>query len=169
MKLVIDTCSIILLAKATVLQGFAEWKELMITKGVYDEVMEGKSKQLLDALVLERLVEEKKIIIKEDTKKEVAQKLITDFGLGLGEAESIAAALETKEKMIVTDNKQGRKTAKVQELKLVGSIDVVMALYKTKRIGKEKAIGALKILKEKGWFQEYILQDALEEMQNEKT
>lgn len=167
MKLVVDACSIILLAKATVLEEVAKWRQVMISTGVYKEVMEGKGKQGIDALILEKLGEEKKITIKNNIKKELVEKLMTDLGLGDGEAESIALALETKEKMIVTDNKQGRKAAKVQGLRLSGSIEIIMALYKTKRISKEKIQSALRTLKEKGWFQDYLIEEALREVQNE--
>jgi len=166
MKLVIDACSIILLAKATVLEELTKWKGIMITKGVYNEVLEGKDEKLLDALLLEKLVEEKKIPIKNNLKRELIQKLSKDFGLGIGESESLALALETSDKAMVTDNKQGRKAAKIQGLKLLGSIDIVIALYKAKRIDKEKAISALKNLKDNGWFQDYLMEKALEEIQN---
>lgn len=165
MKVVIDACSIILLAKSSVLETLTKWMEVMITEGVYNEVVEGKNKKLLDALVLERLVEEKKITIETKYKKEVVQKFTNDFSLGLGEAESVALALESNS-IVITDNKQGRKAAKVQGLQLVGSIETIIALYKTKNIDKEKAINALKVLKRVGWFQEYLIEEAMGDVQN---
>ena len=166
MRIAVDACSVILLAKATVLEELAKWRELMITNSVYKEVLEGKEKSFLDALLLERLVNEKKIAVCNEVKEVLTQKLKIDFGLGAGEAESITLALENTNRMILTDNKQGRKTAKIQGLKLLGSIDTVLALFKAKRITKEKAIGALKTLKEMGWFQEYLIETALEEVNN---
>jgi len=166
MILAIDSCSIILLAKAMVLEELAKWRKIMITKEVFNEVLEGKDKKLLDALVLERLVKERIIIIKENINKKLIQKFKTDFGLGGGEAGSIALALESEDKAIITDNKQGRKAAKIQRLKLSGSIDVIMALYKLNKISKEKAIGALKVLKGQGWFQDYLIETALQEVQD---
>ena len=136
----------------------------MITDEVYNEVMEGKDKQLFDALLLERLVEEKKIAVEHQLNKDCVQKIILDFGAGMGEAESLALALTTKDKIIVTDNKQGRKVAKIQGLNLLGSIDVVVALRKTGKISKEKALQALHILKKEGWFQEYLLEKAMEDI-----
>ncbi len=166
MRLVIDACSVILLAKASMLEECTKWKEMIITNGVYAEVLKGKEKQLEDALLLERLVDEEKMKIESKTQKEVVQKLTQDFGLGVGEAESIAVAGETQEKIILTDNKQGRKAAKIYGLKLVGSIDVILALLKTEKISKEKAVHALKTLKDKGWFQNYVIEEAIAEVQN---
>lgn len=165
MKLVVDACSMILLAKAGVLEELTGWKEIIVTKGVYDEVIEGKNKQLVDALVLEKLAGENKIMIDGSVHKELTKRLIGDFGLGIGEAESIALALNA-DMVIVTDNKQGRKTAKIHGLELLGSIDIITVLHKAKKIGKEKAISALKILREHGWFHDYIIEEALREVQN---
>mgnify|MGYP001593204068 FL=1 len=166
MELAIDACSIILLAKATVLEEFTKWKKTMITEGVYNEVLEGKDKQFLDALLLERLVEEKKISVEGNLRKKMIQKLMNDFGVGIGEAGSIALALESKGKTILTDNKQGRKAAKVHGLKLLGSVEVVTSLFKKGKISKEKTISALRTLKDKGWFQDHLIEGALEEVQN---
>ena len=113
---------------------------------------------------MERLKEEKKIDIKNVLNKELIQKLAHDIGLGAGEAESIAAALESKSKTILTDNKQGRKAAKIYGLNLLGSIEIIIALYKKQKISKEKALTALKILKEKGWFQNYLIEEAKKEV-----
>lgn len=167
MEIIIDSCSVILLAKATILEKFSEWKKTMITGTVYSEVLEGKEKRFLDALLLERLVNEKKIHIDENFRKELVQKMVQDFGLGIGESESIAAASETKNRIVITDNKQGRKAAKIQGLNLSGSIDVVISLYIAKKITKEKALSALQVLKKEGWFQDYLVEYAINEVQNE--
>ena len=165
MKVVIDSCSIILMAKATVLEEFVKWKESIITEQVYCEVMEGKEKKLFDALLLSKLVDEKKILKNNPKGKEMAKKLMDDFGLGKGEAESIAVAIENNSP-IITDNKQGRKAAKIYGMALLGSIDVITALYKVKKITKEKAVNALKSLKEHGWFNDYLIENALEDIKN---
>lgn len=167
MTLIVDSCSIILLAKATVLEELAKWKKILITAGAYEEVIEGKEKKYLDALLLERLVAEQKIKIRNKLNRGVVKKLSADFGLGIGEAESIALALEETDLSLVTDNKQGRKTAKVYGLALAGSVETVVAMHKTKKISKEKAINSLRILKNAGWFQNYLIEKAFEEVQNE--
>ena len=167
MELVIDACSIILLAKATVLEKVAEWKEVIISQAVYEEVIEGKNKKFIDALLLEKLIGENKINIQTGLKAEVKKKLVDDFCLGEGEAESIAIALNKKDNRIITDNKQGRKASKIYGLNLIGSIEVIVSLFKLKRITKEKALGALAVLKEVGWFQEHLIEEALMEVKDE--
>ncbi len=167
MSLVIDACSIILIGKATVLEKLAEWKKVIISPTVYKEVIEGKNKKFIEALLLERLSNENKISIQSNANEEIIKKLINDFGLGEGEAESIAIAIDEKNKMIVTDNKQGRKASRIYGLNLIGSIEIIVILFKLKQITKEKAIMALEILRKVGWFQDYLIEKAMEEIKNE--
>ena len=166
MNIAVDSCSIILLSKATVLESFAKNYNLYITEEVYKEILEGKDKKFIDALLTEKLVNENKIkIIKVNNKR--ADKLIEDFNLSIGEAKTLSLLLENKCEFIVTDNKQGRKAAVIYSLNLSGSIDVVVSLYRLKIIDKEKAISALKKLHDFGWFNEYLVENAMEDIKNE--
>lgn len=164
--MVIDACSIILLSKATVLERVTEWKTVIVSQSVYNEVIEGKDKKFIDALLLEKLVSENKISLQTDLNLEVKKKLVNDFGLGEGEAESITIALDEKDKIIVTDNKQGRKASKIYGLNLVGSIELIVSLSKLKKITKEKAMSALETLRKAGWFQDHLIEKALGDIEN---
>ena len=94
MKIAIDSCSIILLAKASVLEAMADKYKLFITNAVYEEILKGKDKKYVDALLIEKLVGEKKINIGKIKNEKMIKKLIGDFSLGLGEAEILALVLE---------------------------------------------------------------------------
>ena len=162
-KLIIDSCSIILLAKASVLERLTELHEMYITNAVAEEVLAGKKKQFADALLLERLLNEKKIK-SIPYPKEMGEKIMSDYNMGKGEASIITVGFIQKEIIIVTDNLQGRKVAKVFGLPLVGSIECIVSLYKNKKITKEKAKESLGILKKEGWFQSYLIDDAEEDL-----
>mgnify|MGYP001570717943 CR=1 FL=1 len=166
MKIAIDSCSIILLSKATVLEAVCKEYDLIMAKTVYEEVLKGKDKKFMDALLTEKMVKEKKIIIKKVANARLVNKLIRDFNLGNGEAEALALAISGECECIITDNKQGRKSALIHGLKLIGSIDVISALCKLKLIDKSKAQNGLMKLKEFGWFQEYLIESAMEEIKN---
>ena len=166
MKIAIDSCSIILLAKATVLETLASHYSLSITDKVYKEILEGKDKKFIDALLTERLVKEGFIQIKKINNNKLIKKLIGDFNLGAGEAETLVLTLDKQCEVISTDNKQGRKVAIIYNLKLVGSIDLIISSYKLKLIDKHKVTDALKRLREFGWFQDYLIDNALEEVKN---
>lgn len=166
MTFVADACTIILLAKARVLESFLDWKKIVISKTVYNEVMKGKEKKFFDALLVERLYIDKKVIVIDVKNKKMLNKLKDDFGLGDGEAETIAIYLEGKFQGLITDNKQGRKTAKIYNIDPIGSPDIVISLFKAKKISKEKVINALNSLRKYGWFEDSIIDYALLEVEN---
>ena len=154
-----DSCSVILLAKASVLETLLEEYAVVVTSSVYKEVMKGKLKLFKDALLVERLKKEGKLtIISVNTT--LMKKLRRDFNMGEGEASTLAATLKEKEGIIVTDNRQGRKAAHINNLLLVGSIELVVSLYRKKRITREKVLHALNILKDEGWFDDHLIETA---------
>jgi len=162
-KLIVDSCTIILLAKASVLETASESYILLITQEVYKEVLEGKTKQFKDALLTERLKETNKIkIVKPDTI--LMNKLMKDFNMGEGEASTVAIAIKDKNTITATDNKQGRNATKINNMPLVGSPDIIVALCKQKKINIYKATAALKIIQEKGWFDTYLIEKSLEDL-----
>ena len=120
----------------------------------------------MDALLAEKLVKEGKIRVIKAKNTGIIKKLMNDFNLGIGEAGTLTLALDRECDAVCTDNKQGRKAAMLNNLNLIGSIDVVVSLHKLKRIDKSRVIGALKALKEFGWFHEYLIEKALEDIKN---
>ena len=166
MKLALDSCSAILLAKATVLESMCKKYYLIMAKTVYGEILKGRDKKFMDALLTEKLVKEKKIIVKTVINAKLVNKLVRDFNLGKGESETLALVIGGECDAIVTDNKQGRKSALIHGLKLIGSIDVITALCNLKLIDKNKAQDGLMKLKEFCWFQEYLIDNAMEDIKN---
>lgn len=167
MKFVVDSCSIILLAKASVLERWSELQDVVVTEAVYTEVLQGKDKMFTDALILEKLYGQKRIHFTQANQK-IVKKIMEDFHMGRGEASTIAVSLTEKKVVTVTDNRQGRKAAMINNLPLVGSIEIIVNLYKTKKINYEKAVHALKILNEEGWFDAYLIEKAQEDLQHER-
>jgi len=166
MKVAVDSCSIILLAKATILETLSNKYDLFITEKVHKEILQGRDKNFLDALLTERLVKEKKIIISKAVNNNLTKKLMRDFNLGAGEAETLALVMEKQCEAIITDNKQGRKSAFIHGLNLIGSVDVISALYRLKLIDEDKAAEGLKRLREFGWFHDYLIDKALEDIKH---
>ena len=143
--IVADACTIILLAKASVLEKAVKAYEMRLTGEVYREIAAGKEKMFPDALLVERLHNEKKVRIVE-TSEELTKKMMQDFNMGDGEASVIAAGLRQKDAIMATDNRQARKCAKIYGLSLVGSVEIVVSLYHKKIIDKAKAKQAITIL-----------------------
>ena len=160
--IIADSCSVILLAKATLLERAIETYNINITKIVLEEIMKGKENMSTDALIVEKLKENNKLNIIDDDKK-ITQRLELDFNMGLGEASTISMAI-TEKCIIATDNKQGRKAAFINNLNLVGSPDIVVSLWKKEKISKEKAIDSLETLRKEGWFDNYIIEKAMDDI-----
>lgn len=158
-----DACSLILLAKASVLESAAEEYSIIVTSEVYQEVVAGKQQMFPDALLVERLHNEEKIAI-EKIEGKMTRKLIQDFNMGAGESSTLALGLKNQKMIVATDNKQGRKAATIFNLLLVGSIEVIVSLFKRKKISQEKAITALKILQKEGWFNSYLIEKGIEDI-----
>ncbi len=167
MKIVIDSCSIILLAKASILEKFLDSYDLLVTTEVYNEVIKGKEKMFKDALLIEKLnKEDKLVIVKTDTK--IKKKIMQDFNMGEGESSVIALGIKNSY-TVATDNKQGRRAAEINNIPLVGSIEITVSLLKKRKIDYEKASEALRILKEEGWFDNTLIEKAMEDIKNGRS
>ena len=104
----------------------------------------------LDALLVERLVDEKKLSISvpdNETKARI-EKLFNVHG---GELEVLAVALATK-RTIVTDDKKCSNAAKALKLSFITSLDVVVALYRKGVISKQEALQFVENLDSYGWY-----------------
>lgn len=167
MIIAMDACSAILLSKAGLTEIFSMQHRIVITSQTYKEIIKGKEKKADDALIIEKLCNDGAIKKNEAGDKELFKKIKRDFGFGDGEASTIAFAVENKS-AILTDNKQARKASKIYGLKLIGSPEAVVSLYKAGKISRDKALSALKKIKEFGWFGEYIIEKSMEEIENEQ-
>jgi predicted nucleic acid-binding protein len=164
MNIAMDACTAILLAKASVLESAARTFNIILPKSVYNEILAGKEKKYTDALLAERLVKDKVIFIMDVENISLREAIKQDFGMDDGEADAIALQLQENFDAVATDNKQGRKAAKIYSNALLGSPDIITALFKRKKVSKEKAIQACDILKKEGWFNELLLERVLEDI-----
>lgn len=160
--IIADSCSVILLAKATLLEAAAESHNIAVTKEVFEEVTAGKKRMAADALLVEKLHKENKLHVKAAEAK-TAKKLAKDFNMGRGEASTIAVAIR-ENCIVATDNRQGRKAAFINNLPLIGSPEIAVSLWKKGIITKGKAKDALSVLKKEGWFDSYIIEKAMEDV-----
>lgn len=155
MTIIIDASSLILLAKTGLLEKLLDKNKLIIPEKVYIEVMKGKEKAMLDAFLVEKLVNENKIDIQKVDKK-VYENILKLFGLWAGEAEVLALALKDK-LPIITDDKKCLNAAKAANIQHITTLDIVISLFQKKYIDKEKAKKSMEILEEYGWYKKDII------------
>src|SRR3989344_1521965 len=150
MTIISDATAFILLSKATVLEIFANRNIVVTSPIVYEEVARGKEKGRFDSLLVEKLVNEKKIKLRDPDKSsnEKIQKL---FDLRLGELDVVSLAHNTDD-TILSDDKKCLNVAKTLGIPFITSLDVILVLYKKRAIKKEKAIESIDKLEEYGWY-----------------
>ncbi len=150
MTLVSDATSLILLAKVELLETLVTRNAVVMPPKVYEEVAKGKDKSRLDALLVERLVAEKKLNIAVPG-NEIKAKIEKLFNVHGGELEVLAIALATK-RTIVTDDKKCLNAAKALNLSFITSLDVVVALRRRGAISKQVALQCVERLGSYGWY-----------------
>ena len=156
MTIVADASSLILLSKIKLLEKLAERNRIIVPKKVYEKVAKGKEKGREDAFLVERMIREKKIMLRganEKLKKDVEK----TFNLHGGENEALAVALENKD-TVLTDDKKCITAAGTLKLNFITSLDVVIAMYKKGRIDKKRAMQSLDELLEYGWYKRGLIE-----------
>lgn len=109
-------------------------KKLVISNEVYEEVVtRGIKINSSDALLIKAYIEKGEIEIKmlNSEWKEKAKFFQTIYAtLDAGEAETIALALQEKEKVVLIDERTARKTSELLGLKPLGSLWVLIVAFK---------------------------------------
>lgn len=109
------------------------YKNIEITHEVYNEVViKGLEKNSKDALIVKECIDNKdiKIFNLDEKSLNLASKIQNIYNLDLGEAETIALALQLKEKEIVIDEESAREAAKAFGVKPIGSLRILLSAYK---------------------------------------
>lgn len=117
------------------------YKNLEITNKVYEEVvLKGIEKNASDAFTVKEYIDKKEIeVINLDEKfLDMANKIRLVYSIDIGEAETIALALQLAQKEIIIDEKGAREAAKSFGIKPVGTLRILLKAYKKKLISKRE-------------------------------
>ena len=150
MTIISDATSLILLAKAGLLELLTNRNKVIVPKLVYEEVVKGKIKGRADSMLVEKLVAEKKLSVMS-VNKSIKNKIEKMFNLKGGELEVVSLALG-KTCAIITDDKKCLNAAKALKIDFITSLDVIAVFNKKGIIKKEGALECIGILEEYGWY-----------------
>lgn len=117
------------------------YQNIEITNEVYKEVvLKGLEKNATDASIIKHHIENKNIKVFNLNKKfiEMADKIQSIYNIDIGEAETIALALQLNRKEIIIDEISAREAAKSFGIKPIGSLRVLLLAYKSNLINKEE-------------------------------
>jgi len=153
MIIISDSSSLILLEKSELLNKLTEKTKIIIPNKVYEEVVkEGLRKNYTDAIKINNLVKNKRVIVKKIKK-------LRDFPITLGEGEKEALELYYQEKAraIIVDDKKALNVCKAMNIPYITVHIVLMDMLKEKMINKQQALDSLKILDREGRYSSDII------------
>ena len=157
---VFDSSTLILTAKMELLDMFlAEiGMEVAIPRAVEEECCGGK--MTLDALMIQKAIEESRIMVRGVRNRKLVLKLGADFSMGRGESEAIALALQEKARLVGIDDKRGINACKLTGVPFTSAIAILLRSRQKRLIDKDDALARLSSLATYGHYKSSILEDA---------
>lgn len=165
--IVVDSSSLILLAKLEWLGKLAgQYERVLIPAAVFEEVVgTGKNKKtFFDALLVEKRVQEGALVVKTVKSPEATEELMETFGLGLGESETLALALESKAGVVALDDGKAMKAARVLGLPFITTLTFVLQLLFSGNIRAPEATQTVNKLAAWGWYSGELIERTLLEV-----
>jgi predicted nucleic acid-binding protein len=157
---VLDASTLILLAKAELLGLFLEDVELQVA--IPAEVAREccGAKKTLDALLIQKALDESAIAIVSVKNRKFVSKLQADFSLGQGEAEAIALAVGERARLLGIDDKNGINACKLLGVPFTTAIGILLRSSEKGLLSRSSALAALAPLARHGRYKSSILDDA---------
>ncbi|MFZ3073183.1 MAG: hypothetical protein WA162_08065 [Thermodesulfobacteriota bacterium] len=144
--IVFDSSTLILLAKAELLDEFINdyGGMILIPQEVERECC--RQKKTFDAVLIQKRVEDKKIIVAKISNAGLRGRLMGDFNICAGEAEAIVLAIERKAKITATDDRNAIKACKMLKMSFTSAIAILVRMKDKGTIDAERAKASLNAL-----------------------
>jgi predicted nucleic acid-binding protein len=157
---IFDASTLILIAKAEMLDLFLDrvGHEVAVPPEVEKECC--SVKKSLDALMIQKALDESKIQVIPVKNPKLVMKLRGDFGLGRGEAEAIVLALTEKAQVLGIDDKNGINACKLLGVAFTTAIGILVRMYEKRLLTTSLALAKLDGLAKHGRDRKSILDDA---------
>jgi len=156
MSLVIDTSTLLLLAKASLLEQALDRFPVTLPEEVRIEALAKPS--LPDAMLIARLIKTGRLKPSPAISPSETRAIAEDFNLGSGESAALAVALKTGA-IVGTDDGACIRAAKVLGVEFITALHVLIQLYREGEIDKDMADAKLALLARFGRYSESILAD----------
>ncbi len=122
------------------------YNNIKITNKVYEEVvLKGIDQNASDAFIVKQHIDNKEIKVLNLDKKflDVAKRIEVVYNIDVGEAETIALALQLNQKEIIIDEASAREAAKSFGVRPIGSLRILLIAYQKNLIRKEEINGLI--------------------------
>ena len=157
---IFDASTLILIAKTEALGLFLDRVGLQVAIPREVEKECCGVKRSLDALMIQKALDESRIRVIAVKDRKVVTKLQGDFGLGRGEAEAIALALMEKARILGIDDKNGINACKLLGVAFTTAVGILVRMREKRLFTIAEALVKLKTLAKHGRYKPSILQDA---------
>lgn len=162
--IIFDSSTLILLAKIDLLDIFISnvQKKIVIPEKVKSEVcIEGRDETPL----ISELIQYKRInVIKVKNRRQIA-KLMEDFNIDPGEAETIITAIKEKTSTIATDDRNTIRACRILHIDFITAIAILIRSLEKGLIEKDEALIKLHKLESVGRYKRKIIEDATKKIQ----
>lgn len=166
-----DSSSLILGTKAELLNVICQEFQVKIPEKVFEEtVLEGKKLQKFDALKIEEAILENKISVlkTKSLRNDKAIKRFKELDLDEGEKQAIELYLQVRANLLLADDKQAINAAKLLDINWATIPDLIVGFAENKKISREKALEALKIVQIEGRYKLDFILNAFNKIQKIK-
>jgi predicted nucleic acid-binding protein len=157
--IVFDASTLILIAKAELLDLFLA--DISVPVAIPSEVEKECCglKKTLDAVVIQRALDESRIKTLAAKNRGLVAKLQADFALGTGEAEAVAIALNPKAQLLGIDDKHGINACKLLGIAFTTAIGILMRSCEKGLLQESEALEKLASLAKHGRYKHSIIED----------
>src|SRR4030042_2569417 len=147
-----DASTLILLAKIEMLDIFLAdvGRKVAIPEKVKEEILAGSSP---DGPMLEKLFQDRRIDVLKTKDRKLVRRLMEDFNIDEGEAETLTLAIQEKASLVATDDKNAIKACKIMKLEFTPAIAILVRACEKGLIESDGAFAKLQKLKS---FARYI-------------
>jgi predicted nucleic acid-binding protein len=151
--LVFDASTLILLARIEILDLFLAECSLDAVIPVKVESECCGAKKALDALLIQKAIQESRITAVEVRDRKFVAQLEVDFSLGRGEAEAIRLALLNKENLLAIDDKNGFNACKLLGIAFTTAANMLVRCREKDLLSSDEAPRKL-TLSDRDWRQQ---------------
>ena len=120
-----DASTLILLAKIEMIEDFlADFGgRVAISERVKEEVLDRSSP---DSIRIARLIRERGIDVLKTGERKLARRIMEDFNIDKGEAETLTLAVQEKASLVATDDKNAIRACKIMKLEFTTAIAILV-------------------------------------------
>lgn len=166
--LIFDASTLILLARADLLDSLLDDypNTIAIPEAVEHECLVPPLRP--DGILIRERIRERRLVVHKLQSTAVANRLIEDFHLGIGEAEALLLALEKQVDIMATDDRNAIRACKLLRLRFMTAIGILIRLQERGRLTAEEARRGLERLAVYGRYHRTILEDAKRLLEGEE-